>query len=114
MNKISKATHGWWAAVVLVVGILVAFGMLMMLGTASLVDERLADESGIHAAGSVRTRDVQPGDEVYVQTWATGRKGQVQYANGKLVVDRGAKELHNIRVGDGGEDLTASGRHRLW
>jgi hypothetical protein len=57
MNVISKATDGWWVAVAVVVVILIVFGMLLLLGTASLVDEQLADESGTHAAGSLRTRD---------------------------------------------------------
>ncbi len=47
MNMISKTTHGLWAAVVLIVVILVAFGMLMMLGTASWVDERLGVDGGL-------------------------------------------------------------------
>ena len=94
--------------VVLGLAMVAALAVVFIVGTAYWVDIKLADESGSHAAASVRTRDAEPGDDVYIQTWATDRKGDVDFASGRLVVVRAGKEVRSVPIPGGSANPTVT------
>lgn len=103
-GEVRVVTLGVFVAVT-IVG---ALAVLFLIGTAYWVDRKLADESGAHAAASVRTRDAEPGDDVYIQTWPLGNKGAIDYANGRLVVTRLGNEVRSIAFPGGSSNPTVT------